>query len=303
MNRRSFVSRLGAALAVAPVVGAVQKDRLFINNEPVEKLNALVPAGVSSQICQGEDARDCGPTQYNQHEPKVRPEDQPGYRWAVLRSRGLIEPCPNCHVDAWSWPYGLKDPVEQITCGRCGWLDHRARFERRCPCADCSWLMMGLSSYARIAGDNWVRARRSALLASSPVGFYVVLDDHSLDVVRRVERNVYDPSTDGWLHNVEQQQIARVLCSVYLLNNPKDRSGIEQVRRPNGDLVCFHWETLDCYEWQQECARVRPTVVMCVCDDWLTCEHPYPITLPPPGVQLPAWMAKVEIAAAIKERA
>lgn len=244
MNRRSFVSRLGAALAVAPVVASVKPTP---RNELVP-----VPPGTVSQLCPGEDARDCGKpcpdcsptnlTGIHDHAPGAKRNPKLFYedRFTLLRSRGLIDPCPNCQVDAW------KATERVVTCERCGWLDSRGRFERRCPCRDC-----GYRSFApNVANSVWPPAMRAHLLDDAAIGFYAVVD-HLQREVRRIERNVYNLNTDGWLHNVQQRQLARVLCGVYALHNPKDRSGIEQVQRPNGDLVFFHWENVDCYEWQR----------------------------------------------------
>jgi hypothetical protein len=226
-SRRSFLQLVGGAAAAAAAIAkvdAADPKRVHIDPVGITKPAPATPAAAST------------------------PHPYVGCSHvALLRSRGLMMPCPNCGSLDWT----TQDRL--IVCGRCGWLDRPENFELPCQCRACT---LNRTTYLILSQQPRGRITR-ALLETAETGFYHVVDDRGDDVLRR-ELNAYDVSTDGVLHHAVYRQLAMVWCAVYTWRRLRAWGPQPPHRLPdlmyqaNGNPVTFGEEMVDCYEWQRD---------------------------------------------------
>lgn len=234
MNRRGFLSRLGAVAAVAPALQALDlhaAPTLLVDREAV-RLHAAPPETPTSIV-----VRPTSDVAVTSPQPDLL---------TLRHQRGLMAPCPNCGATKWK-AFGIR----MLRCEGCDWQDRLDLFVAPCPCVQC--FSRGDLRYLAPNEPPFV-AERCAIDRDAAVGIYSVIKDGR--PVRRTTLNGYDVRTDRMIHHVIEEQVARVDCAVYIAEWTNGAAAYnfctEKYYQPNGNRVGIGWHIVDCYEWQVE---------------------------------------------------
>lgn len=141
MNRRGFLSRVGAAAAILPAAPLLLKAV-----ESPEPLNGNGLQVVTGHGRRQDDLCKLPPTDARDHTHTIGTGISHTHSGnapktyllcsdllALRQSRGLLKPCPNCQIAQWH----RSDNFNAIACDGCGWLEDERKLVLDCPCTDC----------------------------------------------------------------------------------------------------------------------------------------------------------------------
>lgn len=236
MNRRGFLSRVGAVAAVVPALRLVEGVELVTT--PTRLLAAPPDTPTSLSV-----VADTSPELLIVSAGQAHVYRQPDLL-TIRRQRGLMAPCPNCGETKWK-----AFSCRLVRCEGCDWQDYEEKFVAPCPCRQC--VNYGLFRY-RLPDEPPFTAERLTIDRDAPVGIYAVTEVGR--AIRRTQLNGYDVCSGRMIHRVVEEQIARIDCAIWLLsrgdNGAHQGFCTEKFYQPNGNRVGIGWHIVDCYEWQ-----------------------------------------------------